>query len=350
MLRIAFSYLTASIRKLLLLAVALLPLTLTLAIDLAMAVDAPNSQTPANTSPQNANNVARGLPEFESSLTSAGKAALSLRLEQIESQLRRLTGAVEEATYLITQLKNDLAALQRQQSITQQSVAQQSAQQQEAAQQPNSAPANTLPVTTTKPAAPQSAQQQPAAQQEAVTPQSAQQQEAVALQPVAQPPNSAPANTLPVTTTKPVVQEPAVQQPAVTKAQDFANTPPQQLYQEAFGLIRQAKYQQSREYFQAFLEKFPKHALASNALYWLGETYYIQREYREAAEAFLKSYTTSATARKAPDSLLKLGMTLKALGENKAACDAYNELGKKFPKAPANILRRLTLEQQKAQC
>ena len=57
------------------------------------------------------------------------------------------------------------------------------------------------------------------------------------------------------------------------------------------------------------------HKLAGNAQYWLGETHYVRRDYKAAATAFLNGYTTFENSPKAPDSLLKLGMTLVVMGE-----------------------------------
>ena len=98
------------------------------------------------------------------------------------------------------------------------------------------------------------------------------------------------------------------------------------------------------------LVSFPAHKLAGNAQYWLGETFYVRRQFKQAAEAFLAGYTTYQESTKAPDSLLKLGMTLAAMGQKKTSCDAFKELAVKFPQAPQAIAKRVQIEKARVGC
>lgn len=125
---------------------------------------------------------------------------------------------------------------------------------------------------------------------------------------------------------------------------------PKALYQRAYDDLRQGNYDMAEKDFSSLIEKFPKHDLAGNAQYWLGETYYVRAQYKRAAEAFLGGFTKYANGTKAPDSLLKLGMSLHALGEAEAGCDAFAELGIKFPDAPEAIVKRAEIERRRAGC
>ena len=125
---------------------------------------------------------------------------------------------------------------------------------------------------------------------------------------------------------------------------------PKKLYQRGLKDLQAGDYGGAQVDFAKMLEKFPNHALAGNAQYWLGETFYVRRQYKQAAQAFLAGYTTYAESAKAPDSLLKLGMTLTALGEKKTGCDAFAELGAKFPDAPNAIAKRAQIERKRAGC
>ena len=97
---------------------------------------------------------------------------------------------------------------------------------------------------------------------------------------------------------------------------------PQALYERALGDLQSGDYAGARVDFSILVEKFPSHKMAGHAQYWLGETFYVQRQYKQAAQAFLAGYTTYAGSKKAPDSLLKLGMTLTRFGrkENRMRC------------------------------
>lgn len=125
---------------------------------------------------------------------------------------------------------------------------------------------------------------------------------------------------------------------------------PKDLYDLALGKLRLGAYEEAQKDLKQFLSLFPKDRLAGNAQYWLGETYYVQRNYKEATAAFLTGYTDYADSVKAPDSLLKLGMTLLVLGEKKTGCDAFAELSARFPDASQSIIQRAEIESQRAEC
>ncbi|MGI9409861.1 MAG: tol-pal system protein YbgF, partial [Hyphomicrobiaceae bacterium] len=125
---------------------------------------------------------------------------------------------------------------------------------------------------------------------------------------------------------------------------------PQQIYEAAYGLLLQQEYGAAQQAFADFVGKFSKHALAGNAQYWLGETYYVRGQYKDAAGAFLAGYRKFAASAKAPDSLLKLAMSLDRLGQKSAACSSLGELGAKFPGAPSHVKRRALQEQRRLRC
>ncbi len=121
-------------------------------------------------------------------------------------------------------------------------------------------------------------------------------------------------------------------------------------YDFAFGLLRQANYDQAEIALQEFVRLYPKEPLTSNARYWLGETYYVRAAYVQAAEVFLEGYQTDPKGPKAPDSLLKLGMSLASLDKKREACAAFDKLNKDFTNAPAGIKNTVTREKQKNGC
>ncbi len=125
---------------------------------------------------------------------------------------------------------------------------------------------------------------------------------------------------------------------------------PHAMYTHAQGVLKQQKYSAAATYFKQFLELFPKHELAGHAQYWLGESYYVRKDYKRAAEAFLDGYTTYADSVKAPDSLLKLGMTLHALGDVKMGCTTLGEFATRFPDAAHALKQRAEIEKNRAGC
>lgn len=121
-------------------------------------------------------------------------------------------------------------------------------------------------------------------------------------------------------------------------------------YAYAFGLMQKQKYPESQQAFQDFLKKYPEDPLAENAAYWLGETYYAQGDYTHAATTFLENYEKHKTGAKAPDTLLKLGMSLGQLKKTKEACATFQELNKAFPAAPTSIKSRANDEKRRLGC
>jgi tol-pal system protein YbgF len=111
----------------------------------------------------------------------------------------------------------------------------------------------------------------------------------------------------------------------------------QTLYQQGYGALLQKDYAGAEDTFRQLVETYPDDPLAGDAQYWIGETYFVRGQYKKAADAFLNGYKKYKSGQKAPDSLLKLGMSLAELGQKDAACSTFNELKTKYPEAPPHI-------------
>ena len=121
-------------------------------------------------------------------------------------------------------------------------------------------------------------------------------------------------------------------------------------YNYAFSLLRKADYDGAEVAFNEFITLHPDSDLSGNAYYWLGETYYVRNSYNDAAIAFLKGYQRFPNGDKAPDNLLKLGMTLTRLGKKAEACATFAELKSKFPDAPQTVRDKAAQESSAAGC
>lgn len=135
--------------------------------------------------------------------------------------------------------------------------------------------------------------------------------------------------------------------PAATAMPDGT---PEEQYAHAFGLLRKGDYTAAAAGLEAFLTANAEHELAGNAVYWLGETYYVRNDYDRAARYFLQGFEKYPKSRKGPDNLLKLGMTLAALDHKADACQAFVEIGKLYPDAGEKILSTASREMTKAGC
>jgi tol-pal system protein YbgF len=125
---------------------------------------------------------------------------------------------------------------------------------------------------------------------------------------------------------------------------------PKDAYDLAYGYILRKDYALAEEAFRAFLGRYPNDRLASDALYWMGESLFQRQRYRDAAEAFLNVSTKYETTAKAPDGLLRLGQSLAAMGEKEAACASFAEVLRKYPRASVSVKQGVDREQKRVRC
>jgi len=117
---------------------------------------------------------------------------------------------------------------------------------------------------------------------------------------------------------------------------------PELLYKKAFVFLSKRDLDKSRELMQEFIQKYPEHKLIENAYYWIGETYYVEKNYVDSVNYFKKGYEVMPKGHKAPDNLLKLGLSLDNLNKRKEACIIYDKL--KSVKPAKFIAERLEKE------
>jgi tol-pal system protein YbgF len=125
---------------------------------------------------------------------------------------------------------------------------------------------------------------------------------------------------------------------------------PKALYEQAYGYLLARDYGAAETAFTTFLETHPNDDLAGNAQFWLGETHYFRNQFKAAATAYYKGYQTYSRSLKAPDSLLKLALSLDRLNQREAACKSLVELGQKFPNSSPQIKTRALSEAQRMGC
>ena len=128
-----------------------------------------------------------------------------------------------------------------------------------------------------------------------------------------------------------------------------AGTPKEQ-YTYAFNLLRQTNYDQAEIALKQFIENHGKSPLAGNARYWLGETFYVRADYQQAAQVFFDGFQTDPKGAKAPDMLLKLGMSLAQLGKKDEACATFDKVAADFAQSSSRIKTGLARERKRAGC
>jgi tol-pal system protein YbgF len=137
---------------------------------------------------------------------------------------------------------------------------------------------------------------------------------------------------------------------AAPDAGTLPNGSPQQQYDYAFGLLRDANYQAAEHALRDFVARYPNSRLSSNAQYWLGETFFVRGRYQAAAAAFAEGYQKYPKGPKAADDLLKLGSSLSMLNRRADACRSFAQLDHDFAIVPANLKAKEADEKRKAGC
>jgi len=125
---------------------------------------------------------------------------------------------------------------------------------------------------------------------------------------------------------------------------------PDELYRNSYEFILSGDYPTAEAGFRDHITRFPADSKTSDAHYWLGESLLGQQKFRDAAEVFLAANRDYPEAAKAPDMLLKLGVSLKALNQRDVACATFKEVGKRYPKASDALKQRVKQEQALAAC
>jgi len=115
---------------------------------------------------------------------------------------------------------------------------------------------------------------------------------------------------------------------------------PREHYEYALSLMNQANYPMAEKSFRAFIAANGENDLVANAQYWLGETFYARKDYASAAIIFLEGYEKFPGSPKAPDNLLKLGLSLANINEQQQACKAFFELEQRLTNVPLIITNR----------
>jgi tol-pal system protein YbgF len=327
-------------------------------------------------------------------------ADLLLRIDQLETQVRHLTGSIEQLQYRNQQLEQSLRRVQEDAEIRFQELGGKSAAR--GAVRP--APSQPAPVAQAPQPAPQAQYQPPHQAPYQQAPQAQQPQTQVAAaggrradvfdpsqNPSApgaprvlgsmasaapEPPAASEApmggrpagspldlSTLAANANGPAVAPagqdggmlppPPPRNPNATGARVATQTPtgtPRDEYDLAYGYIQRKDYGPAEQGFRAFLTRYPNDRMAPDAQYWLGESLFQRQNYRDAADAFLNMSKKYEANPKSAEALLRLGQSLAALHEKELACETFGEITRKYPRASTSIRQAIEREQKRVRC
>jgi tol-pal system protein YbgF len=121
----------------------------------------------------------------------------------------------------------------------------------------------------------------------------------------------------------------------------------EKLYAGALALYSGRDYQQATAKFEEFVAVHPDHKLAGNAQYWIGECYYSQKRFAEAAEEFAKVEKLYPASHKIPAALFKKGLSLAELKRLPEAQAALQRIVERHGQSEEAVKAREKLERWK---
>jgi tol-pal system protein YbgF len=270
-----------------------------------------------------------------------------VRLQQLEDQMRQLNGRVEEMSYQLLQMQETIRKAQADNEIRFQMLEKKSGT---AGSAPTSGGTIKKSEADTPPAAGQSDDVAKAIE----TPQGADATRQPQGNGLGQPPSQLGS-----------IQFDQNGQPVGGSANtnDIGSAPPPaapdrtaslgnegDTYKAAYGHVLSGDYAVAEKEFRQYIGSYPDSAHSSDANFWLGEALYSQGKYNDAATTFVNAYKKYGTSEKAPEMLLKLGMSLAALDNKDTACATLHEVTKKYPKASKPVVTKVASEEKRLAC
>ena len=120
-------------------------------------------------------------------------------------------------------------------------------------------------------------------------------------------------------------------------------------FDAALDLLAKARNDEARAQFRAFADANPGDELAPQAIYWVGQIAFVQKDYAGAAHAFAEQIKKYPTSTRGPDSMLKLGQSLLAMGQTKEGCMTLGAFNSRYPNAAKGLAAQAASE-RKASC
>jgi tol-pal system protein YbgF len=122
-------------------------------------------------------------------------------------------------------------------------------------------------------------------------------------------------------------------------------------FDAAMGMLSKAQYDEAKAGFRAYADANPDDSeLSPQAIYWVGNINYIQHDYTGAITAFAEQIKKYPKSTRGPDSMLKLGQSLLAMGRTQEGCTTLGAIKSKFPDAPAATLTLATGTRKASRC
>ncbi|ODT79457.1 MAG: tol-pal system protein YbgF [Pelagibacterium sp. SCN 64-44] len=134
------------------------------------------------------------------------------------------------------------------------------------------------------------------------------------------------------------------------RATETGNADADAQFRAGYEALLGGDYAFAEQQFDQFLDLYPDNSQATDAANWLGEALMARSAYAEAADVLVEAYQKSPDHPRAPDLLLKLGISLAGVGERETACRTFAEIDRRYNDTIPAFQARLAEEKAKAEC
>lgn len=125
---------------------------------------------------------------------------------------------------------------------------------------------------------------------------------------------------------------------------------PEELYRSGYSHVLNGDYRLAEDLFRSFLELYPEDLLAADARFWLGESVLGQGRFEDAAAIFIETRGRHPDAAKAPETMLKIGTIMAALGNRDMACVTLSDALEIHADMRPNVRAAIVQERANARC
>jgi tol-pal system protein YbgF len=263
---------------------------------------------------------------------------LRQRNDDLENTMRRLTGQIEQLDHRITELNGRMERMQKDFDYKLCALSAQQLGASAGGGEENALPCNDAATQSAPPPAAASAPVAPAGRAAGGEPMRLGMPAAGAAKPAVEP--IRPAAPTVLGNVPPGGGRSEMPGPSANRAK----------FDAAMRLLAKAQYDEARSAFRSFADSYPQDELTPQAVYWIGDIAYVQKDYANAARAFAEEIKRYPASSRAPESMLKLGQSLIAMGQKQEGCTALAALPSKYPGASKAIVDRAAQSRKSSGC
>jgi tol-pal system protein YbgF len=108
---------------------------------------------------------------------------------------------------------------------------------------------------------------------------------------------------------------------------------PKEILKTAADLIEDNNLEEARKLLSAYLKKHPNEAYSGVMHFYVGNSYFLEKDYKKGALDYMASYKKDPHGSKAAESLYKLALCFKRLNKNNEAKSTLDKLISDYPKS-----------------